>query len=115
VRRTVAVTLALATAALSAAAASADGPKAHTSATYTVVLRNIAFNPPRLTIARGDSVRWVWRDPGTQHNITSRGKVRFRSAGNRARGSHVVRLRRRGTYRYSCTIHFGMNGTIVVQ
>ena len=114
-RRAVALTLALATAALWAAAASADGLKAHHSATRTVVLRNIAFRPARLTIARGDAVQWVWRDSGTTHNLTSRGKMRFRSAGNRTTGSHVVRFRRRGIYRYACTIHYGMNGTIVVR
>jgi plastocyanin len=83
-----------------------------------VTLRGIAFHPAKLTITRGSSVRFVWRDPGITHNVTSRGRggrARFPSARSRKTGSYTVRFTRSGTYRYVCTIHFGMKGTIVVR
>jgi plastocyanin len=88
---------------------------ARAASTHVVTLRGIAFHPARLTIARASSVRFVWKDPGVTHNVTSRGPDRFRSAGSRKIGAYTVRLTRRGTYRYVCTIHFGMKGTIVVR
>jgi plastocyanin len=51
----------------------------------------------------------------TAHNVTSRGKRRFASSPSMARGTYAVRFTRPGTYRYVCTIHFGMNGTVVVR
>lgn len=80
-----------------------------------VVLKDIEFTPATVTIQRGDSVRWVWRDPRVSHDVTSRGRRRFRSSDTKLSGTHTVRFRRKGTYRYSCTIHPGMLGKVVVR
>jgi plastocyanin len=85
------------------------------SASHVVTLKGIAFKPARVVIHRGDSVRWVWRDGVNPHNVTSTGKVRFRSSTSKNKGTYSVRFTRAGTYRYVCTIHFGMKGTVVVR
>jgi plastocyanin len=80
---------------------------------HTVVLKEIAFHPSSLNIRRGDSVTWLWRDSGTEHNVTFAG---FHSR-TQGRGSYTVKFTRRGTFNYRCTIHvaLGMRGKIVVH
>ena len=80
-----------------------------------VVLKDIEFTPATVTIRRGDSVRWVWRDPSVSHDVTSRGRLRFRSSATKLTGTHTVRFRRNGTHRYVCTIHPNMTGKVVVR
>lgn len=106
-------TAVLALAALVAAAAALvpAGAGARGSA-HSVVLRDIAFNPSRLTIPRGDRVTWKWRDRDVRHTVTSRS---FRGAGARSTGSYTVTFRTEGTYRYHCALHPGMTGRIVVR
>jgi plastocyanin len=79
------------------------------------VLRDIEFSPATVTIRRGASVRWEWRDPRASHDVTSRGRLRFRSSDTKLSGTHTVRFRRKGTYRYVCTIHPSMLGKVVVR
>jgi plastocyanin len=81
----------------------------------TVVLQNIAFTPSKLTVARGTTVVFRWRDGDTPHNVRSRGLPRLRGAGDRTTGTHPVRFAKPGTYRYECTIHPGMTGRVVVR
>ena len=104
----------LALAVLIAALTVAIAAPAGVAATKTVVLKDIKFKPGTVQINRGSRVRWVWRDPSTPHNVKSRGKRRFRSSGTKQSGTHTVRFRRRGTYRYVCTIHPGMSGKVIV-
>jgi len=80
-----------------------------------VVLRDIDFSPRTVTVRRGGSVRWTWRDGRTPHDVTSRGRPRFRSSATKDTGTHLVRFTRRGTYRYVCTIHPGMAGKVIVR
>jgi plastocyanin len=96
---------------LSAAAAAPAG----SATTKRVVLKDIEFTPATVSIRRGDSVRWVWRDPSVSHDVTSRGRLRFRSSATKLTGTHTVRFRRKGTYRYVCTIHPNMLGKVVVR
>jgi plastocyanin len=80
---------------------------------HTVTLKEISFHPGTLNIRRGESVRWLWRDEGTQHNVTFSG---FHSR-TQGQGSYSVRFTRRGTYNYRCTIHvaLGMKGRVIVH
>jgi plastocyanin len=105
--------IAAAAIAIPASALAGPGPAAHSAGSHTVVLKNIRFNPGALSIRRGESVTWSWRDGGTEHNVTGHG---FHSR-TQTRGSFTVRFTRAGTYRYHCTIHEseGMRGTIVVH
>ncbi len=86
---------------------------ARAASTHIVVLKERRFHPSTLTIHRGDSVEWVWRDGATEHNVT------FHGAHSRtmAHGSFTLRFTHTGTFAYRCTIHEaeGMRGKIVVH
>jgi len=86
---------------------------ARAASTHTVTLHEIRFHPATLTINRGDSVRWLWRDGETEHNVT------FHSFHSRTQssGSYTVRFTHPGTFSYHCTIHVaeGMRGKIIVH
>lgn len=81
----------------------------------TVVLKDIEFSKPKVTIRRGQTVTWRWQDGLTPHNVYSKGRPRFKGADTRKTGKHVVRFTKAGTYRYVCTIHPGMKGSVVVR
>ena len=81
----------------------------------TVTLRNIAFTPKNLTIARGSTVTFAWRDGDTAHNVVSQGTRRFEPIGIRETGSQSRTFTKAGTYRYVCTLHPGMAGRITVR
>lgn len=83
--------------------------------TTTVVIKNIDFSRHTVRINRGDSVRWRFADAGVSHNVTSRGRPRFRSSRSMQTGTFAVRFTRAGTYRYVCTIHPGMRGRVIVR
>jgi plastocyanin len=89
------------------------GGGARSAGSHTVTLKDIRFHPGDLSINRGDSVTWVWRDGETEHNVTFHG---FHSR-TQARGSYTVRFEHSGTFSYECTIHVaeGMKGKIVVH
>jgi plastocyanin len=93
--------------------AAASGPQAGASATKRVTVGDNFFRQRSVTIDSGDTVRWRWvgRNP---HNVTvTRGKFQSRT---KTSGSYSKRLRRRGTYRYVCTIHrASMRGKVVVE
>jgi plastocyanin len=109
------LTASLATVAVAGAAAipALAAGNAHSASTHTVVLQNIRFHPGSLSIKRGDTVTWQWRDKGTKHNVT--GKA-FKSR-TMASGSFSIRFTHSGTFNYHCTIHVseGMTGKIVVH
>ena len=90
-----------------------DGTHAVTASTHAVSLSGVSFHPSTLTIRRGDSVRWSWNIPRSEHNVT------FRSVHSRtgSRGSLTVKFTRAGTFSYICTVHVnkGMKGKVVVR
>ena len=102
--------LLLADAALAPAAAQGG---ASAAASHTVILKETRFHPGSLTIRRGDSVTWVWKDGGEEHNVTAHA---FHSH-TMGHGSFTVHFTRSGTFNYRCTIHEseGMRGRIVVH
>ncbi len=86
---------------------------ARAAAKHTVTLKNFRFHPGNLTINRGDTVTWSWRDGETEHNVTFHG---FHSR-TQTSGSYTVRFSHTGTFAYRCTIHAseGMRGKITVR
>lgn len=105
--------LALAASVTIAAPAAALATGGHAARTHTVVLKNLRFNPSTVTIKRGESVTWVWRDGGIKHNVTGHG---FHSR-TQSHGTFTVRFTHDGTFRYHCTIHvsMGMVGKVIVR
>jgi plastocyanin len=76
----------------------------------TVELKNIAFNPPTVSVKSGQSVLWKFDDGSTAHNVTGDG---YRSS-DMSSGIYTHKFARAGTYHYQCTIHSGMTGEVIV-
>ena len=74
-------------------------------------LDNYKFTPPTAEIRRRQTVRWQW-DSNAAHNVTFR-KPRKQS---KTGASEHFRLtfKKRGTFRYRCTIH-DFHGKVVVK
>ena len=70
------------------------------------------FRPARLTIDRGDRVRWVNNDSVTHTTTSNDNDWNARVAPG---DTFTRRFRQAGTFRYRCTIHPEMVGTIVVE
>ena len=97
------------TAAFSASATSATSVTSASSAVRVKIGDNYfvrARGVPRVTVAKGGRVRWVWTGK-RPHNVQAiRGPSRFGST-TMTDGSYTKRLRKRGTYTIICTIHSG--------
>ena len=106
-----ALVLATAVAALASCASRAKGEDAPPEPGDVVVeLVGLEFQPKSVQVAVGKRVRWQWTD-SIVHNVIS---DQFASSKALAGGSYVVRFDRQGTYEYRCTLHTGMDGTVVV-
>lgn len=75
-----------------------------------VRLVGLSFEPRTIQVPVGKRVRWDWTD-SVVHNVVS---PDFASSPELSGGSHAVRFNRAGTFPYRCTLHTGMNGTVVV-
>jgi plastocyanin len=80
-----------------------------------IAIQNFAFLPATLTVARGSTVTWVNRDE-EPHNIVNVDQPRvFRSAAVDGGEKFSFTFSNPGTYKYICSIHPHMSGTVVVQ
>lgn len=70
-----------------------------------------AFRPGSITVSRGTRVRWINQGSRT-HTTTSNTDLWDRTLAPGA--SFTRRFGHRGTFRYHCTIHTTMHGTIRV-
>jgi len=78
-----------------------------------VMAKEFMFAPAALTVAAGSTVTWTNRDD-EPHTVVSDSGL-FRSAALDTNESFSFRFDKPGTYRYTCTIHPRMVGTIVVR
>jgi len=80
----------------------------------SITVSNNAFNPTPDTATAG-LVTFAWSNASNGHNVTwSSGPTSPANSATMTTGSYSATLVQ-GTYTYHCTIHAGMNGTIVVQ
>ena len=77
----------------------------------TVILRPATFQPETITIDAGDTVTWKWQEK-VSHNIVGKGGIDKKVADN---GTYTHTFEKKGTFDYRCTIHPGMDGSVVVQ
>ena len=79
-----------------------------------ITVSNNSFNPTPDTAVAG-TVTFTWSNASNSHNVTwLTGPTTPANSTTKTSGTHQVTLSQ-GTYTYHCTIHSGMNGTIVVQ
>ena len=78
-----------------------------------IVLKSFHFSPAELSVPLGTTVSWTNRDE-EPHTIASVDGA-FRSGALDADEVFRYTFTRAGTYRYVCTIHPQMTGTIVVR
>ena len=87
---------------------------AENSAAPTIVMaRDFMFAPAALTVTAGSTVTWTNKDD-EPHTVVSEAGL-FRSGALDTGDSFSFRFDKPGTYRYTCSIHPRMVGTIVVQ
>ncbi len=83
------------------------------AASRAVSIQDFAFSPRTVEIRVGDTVRWTNRD-SVAHSATARnGSFDTGLLSDGESGS--VRFTAAGTYRYICTPHPDMTGTVVVR
>ncbi len=76
-------------------------------AAATVLVSGMRFQPENLRIRVGQSVAWVFNDPGVIHSVTA--FDRSFDCGLRSSGTFVARFDTSGTYCYQCMPHPGRN------
>jgi plastocyanin len=86
-------------------------PATAAATTRTVSVRDDFFAAKTVTIARGDTVRWVWRGRH-KHDVAS---TAFGNSKMQRRGTFTVRFGNAGRYQYYCGLHEGMAGTVIVR
>lgn len=81
----------------------------------TVTIDNFAFGPAAITVAPGTKVTWTNRDD-EPHTVTSVDDPKpFKSGALDTGDSFSFTFDKPGTYRYFCSIHPHMTGTVVVR
>jgi plastocyanin len=83
------------------------------SKTYTVTIESMRFQPEHLTVARGDTIVWVNKDP-VPHTATSSDGV-FDSKTIQPEKSWRFTAREKGEFAYVCTFHPTMTATLEVR
>ncbi len=97
-----------------AAAGIAARPAASAPASQITIDR-FAFSPATLTVSAGSEVVWVNRD-GTPHTIAAADPGgTFKSGALDTGDKFAFVFAKPGSYKYFCTIHPQMVGTIVVK
>jgi plastocyanin len=85
---------------------------AHAVETTNVMIDNFTFEPAQLTVKIGSTVTWKNRDD-IPHTVVSAGK--FRSKTMDTDDSYSFTFTAAGDYKYFCSLHPHMTGTIKVE
>ena len=91
-----------------------EGSSAWAHTTHEVLVVDNAFMPSSLTIAPGDTVRWVNAAGGAPHDVTSNTNAWTASATATSFTSEVT-FNDSGSFNYRCTIHSLMTGIVTVE
>ena len=81
--------------------------------TNEVWMQNTSFKPSTITVAAGTTIKWTNKE-GSTHTVTSNSNV-FNSGNLTEDKTFSFKFDSAGTYAYHCTLHSGMNGTVVVN
>ena len=99
---------------VSAAVFGAELPDSTTVAGHdVVVVKNFSFSPATLHIRAGTTVTWKNTDEEPHTVVSDSGT--FRSSALDEGDNFQVTFDRPGTYRFFCSVHPHMTGTIIVE
>jgi plastocyanin len=100
---------------LAASAMLVLGFAAYAAEPNTVTISNFAFSPAILSVTSGTKVTWTNSDEDA-HTVTSADTgATFKSAALDTDDKFSFTFDKPGTYKYFCSIHPHMTGTIVVK
>ena len=112
-RRALAPALSLALAASSALAPPSLAADAPPAASASIRIDNFSFAPALLKVARGTKVTWVNADD-VPHVVRTEDST-IKSPALDTDDTYSYTFDKAGTYRYFCSLHPKMQGTIVVR
>ena len=92
----------------------ASGGGVSSTKPQSVALKNIEFNPKTITVPPGATVTWTNEDT-TAHDVTGSDFKSGSSGGLKPGNKFSHPFNRMGTFKYRCTVHPGMEGTVVVK
>jgi plastocyanin len=75
-----------------------------------VVAKDLRFQPPAIQVEAGTEVTWRFEDGSVPHNVKGHGFASKDQTG----GTFAHRFGQPGEFRYTCTLHAGMDGRVVV-
>ena len=101
-----------------AAAASRHAPEAKPTESdgvrgTAVAMDGVSFTPEQLIVKVGETVTWTNKDP-FPHNVTSKAGA-FQSGDIAPDRQWQFQAKKAGRFPYACTLHPGMNGTLIVE
>jgi plastocyanin len=71
----------------------------------TVAVRDNVFGPKKVTISKGQKVKWVWRGDALHNVVKTSGPGGDFRSNVQTSGRYSHRFKRTGTYQVLCTIH----------
>jgi plastocyanin len=78
-----------------------------------VTMDGVSFTPERLIVKVGETVTWTNKDPFPHNVVSSDGG--FKSEDIAPDGQWQFRATAAGRYPYTCTLHPGMDGMLIVE
>jgi len=90
------------------------GEPAPTGDGVRISMKGIAYVPESVTVKVGQKITWV-NDEGVDHNVVANSGADFKSELFGQDGTFEYTPDKAGTIKYECTVHPGMDGTVVVQ
>ena len=91
-----------------------DGGDGSTGGGAQVTMEGIKFNPAEVTVKAGDTVTWTNKD-SVGHDVTGDDFKSGDPGGIAGGGTFEHTFDEAGTFKYVCTVHPGMEGTVKVQ
>jgi len=80
--------------------------------TNAVTVADNTFTPSSIQVAPGTTVTWTWASGASSHNVTFTDGTR---SADRSSGTFTRTFSTAGTFSYTCTLHGGMNGSVLVK
>ena len=88
---------------------------AQAGSTKTVAVKNNAFSPTAVKIAKGGKVTWKWTQGGVPHNVTPASGGAGSKTSSKKGYTFTKTFTKAGTFKYVCTIHSSMKMTVKVS